>query len=36
MKSLNIKNGSTYYPPLKLVNLMDFNPEKLGINLVGT
>ena len=36
MKSLSIKNTSTYYPPVKLVNLMDFNPEKLGINVVGT
>ena len=35
MKSLNIKNCSTYYPPVKLVNLMDFNPEKLGIDVVG-
>ena len=36
MKSLNIKNCSTYYPPVKLVNLMDFNPEKLGIDVVET
>ena len=36
MKSLSIKNNdSAYYPPVKLVNLMDFNPEKLGINVVG-
>ena len=35
MKSLSIKNTSTYYPPVKLVNLIDFNPEKLGINVVG-
>ena len=34
-KSLSIKNSSTYYPPVKLVNLIDFNPEKLGINVVG-
>ena len=30
MKSLSIKNSSTYYPPVKLVNLMDFDPKKLG------
>ena len=35
MKSLSIKNTSTYYPPVKLINLIDFNPEKLGINVVG-
>ena len=34
MKSLSIKNSGTYYPPVKLVNLIDFNPEKLGINVV--
>ena len=36
MKSLNIKNCSTYYPPVKLVHLMDFNLVKLGIKVVGT
>ena len=36
MKSLSIKNNSTYYPPVKLVNLIDVNPEKLKINVVGT
>ena len=36
MKFLGIKNCSTYYPPVKLVNLIDFNPEKLRINVVGT
>ena len=36
MKSLSIKNSGTYYPPVKLVNLMEFNPEKLGINVVGS
>ena len=36
MKSLSIKNTSKYYPPVKLVNLIDFNPEKLGINVVGS
>ena len=36
MKSLSIKNCSTHYSSVKLVNLMDFNPEKLGINVVGT
>ena len=35
IKSLSIKNTSKYYPPVKLVNLIDFNPEKLGINVVG-
>ena len=34
MKSLSIKNSGTYYPPVKLVNLINFNPEKLGINVV--
>ena len=36
MKSLSIKNTSTYYPTVKLVNLIDFNQEKLGINVVGS
>ena len=36
MKSLSIKNSCTYYPPVKLVNLMDFDPKKLGIDIVGT
>ena len=36
MKSLSIKSNSTYYSPVKLVNLNDFNPEKLKINAVGT
>ena len=36
MKSLSIKNTSTYYPPVKLVNLIDFNPGKLKINVVGS
>ena len=36
MKSLSIKNSSTYYPPVKLVNLIDFDPKKLKINVVGT
>ena len=36
MKSLSIKNANTYYPPVKLFNLMDFNPEKLRINVVGS
>ena len=35
MKSLSIKNSSTYYPPVKLIDLIDFNPKKLGINIVG-
>ena len=36
IKSLSIKNNSTYYPPVKIVNLIDVNPEKLKINVVGT
>ena len=36
MKSLSIKNSCTYYPPVKLVNLIDFNPEKFKINAVGS
>ena len=36
MKSLNIKNNGTYYQPVKLVNLIDFNAEKLKINVVGS
>ena len=36
MKSLSIKNSSTYYPPVKLVNLIDFDPKKLGVNVVGS
>ena len=36
MKSLSIKNSNAYYPPVKLVNLIDFNPEKLGINVAGS
>ena len=36
MKSLSIKNTSTYYLPVKLINLIDFNPEKLKINVVGS
>ena len=36
MKSLSIKNCSTYYAPVKLVNLIDFDPKKLKVNVVGT
>ena len=36
MKSLSIKNSSMYYPPAKLVNLIDFNSEKLKISVVGS
>ena len=36
MKSLSIKNSSTYYAPVKLVNLIDFNPKKLKINVAGS
>ena len=36
MKTLSIKNYVHSYPPLKLVNLIDFDPKKLGINKVGT
>ena len=36
MKSLSIKNSGMHYPPVKLVNLIDFNPKKLGINVVGS
>ena len=36
MKSLSIKNSGTYYPPVKLVNLIDFDPKKLKINVVGS
>ena len=36
MKSLSSKNSSTYYPPVKLVNLIDSEPKKLEINVVGT
>ena len=36
MKLLSIKDTNTYCPPVKLVNLIDFDPEKLGINVVGS
>ena len=35
MKS-SIKNNGVHYSPVKLVNLMDFDPKKLGVNVVGT
>ena len=36
MKSLSIKNNGAHYSPVKLVSLMDFDPKKLGVNVVGT
>ena len=36
MKTLSIKNYVHSYSPVKLVNLIDFDPKKLGINKVGT
>ena len=36
MKTLNIKNYVHSYSPVKLVNLIDFDPKKLGINEEGT
>ena len=36
MKSLSIKNNGAHYSPVRLVNLMDVNPKKLGVNVVGT
>ena len=35
MKSMSIKNNSMYYPPVKLVNLIDFDVNKLKVNAVG-
>ena len=36
MKSLSIKDNGAHYSSVKLINLLDFNPKKLGINRVGT
>ena len=36
MKSLSIKNNNPYLSPVKLVNLIDFDPKKLSINVAGT
>ena len=36
MKSLSIKNNGAHYSPVRLVNLMDVNPKKFGVNVVGT
>ena len=36
MKTLSIKNYVHSYSPVKLVNLIDFDPKKLGINKAGT
>ena len=36
MKTLSIKNYVHSYSPVKLVNLIDFDPKKLSINKVGT
>ena len=36
MKTLCIKNYVHSYSPVKLVNLIDFDPKELGINKVGT
>ena len=35
MKSLSIKNNSSYLAPVKLVNLLDFSADKLSISTVG-
>ena len=35
MKSLSIKNNSSYVAPVKLVNLLDFSADKLSISTVG-
>ena len=36
MKTLSIKKYVHSYSPVKLVNLIDFDPKKLGINKEGT
>ena len=36
MKPLIIKNNGAHYSPIKLVSLMDFNPNKLSVSRVGT
>ena len=36
MKYLSIKNNGAHYLSVKLVSLVDFNPKKLGVNVVGT
>ena len=36
MKTLSIKNYVHSYSPVKLVNLIDFDPKKLDINKAGT
>ena len=36
MKSLSIKNNGAHYSPVKLISLMDFDPKKLDMNVIGT
>ena len=36
MKSLTIKNTNHYKPPVKLINLIDIDINKLSVNHVGT
>ena len=35
MKALNIKQNNPYLLPAKLVNLLDFNPKDLSMNVLG-
>ena len=35
MKALNIKHNNPYLVPAKLVNLLDFNPKKIDVNVLG-
>ena len=35
MKALNIKQNNPYLLPAKLVNLLDFNPKDMSMNVLG-
>ena len=35
MKTLNIKHNNPYLLPAKLVNIIDFGPKKISMNVVG-
>ena len=36
MKALNIKQNNPYLLPAKLVNLLDFNPKDMSMNVLGS
>ena len=35
MKALNIKQNNPFLLPAKLVNLLDFNPKDMSMNVLG-